>query len=112
MSLAAVSLNKNARGDFKSAVVPRSEAQKRLGSRKPRSLWRTVAWPLALGCGFLIFVVGSSIYLVVLSQSISELANRTLQIESSMFVLQAAIGTAESEQRGYLLTGDPDYLDV
>jgi signal transduction histidine kinase len=74
-------------------------------------LWRTVAWPLALACGFLIFVVGSSIYLVAASQSTSELVNRTLRIESELFGLLATVGGAESGQRGYLLTGDPAYLD-
>jgi signal transduction histidine kinase len=74
-------------------------------------LWRTVARPLALACGFLIFVVGSSIYLVATSQSTSELVNRTLRIESELFGLLATIGGAESGQRGYLLTGDPAYLD-
>jgi signal transduction histidine kinase len=74
-------------------------------------LWRTVAWPLALAGGFLIFVVGSSIYLVAASQSTSELVNLTLRIESELFGLLATVGGAESGQRGYLLTGDPAYLD-
>jgi signal transduction histidine kinase len=114
MSLATMLLNKNGRGDITSAVVPSTQAQTTMASREPRlrSLWRTIAWPLALACGLLIFVTGSSIYLVVLSQSISELVNRTLHTESNLFVLQAGIGTTESEQRGYLLTGDPEYLDV
>jgi len=82
--------------------------------RAPRSreLWRTAAWPLALTCGFLIFVVGSSIYLVGASQSTSELVDRTLRIESKLFGLRSTVGAAESGQRGYLLTGDPAYLDV
>lgn len=70
-------------------------------------MWRTVAWPLALAGGFLIFVVGSSIYLVAASQSTSELVNLTLRIESELFGLLATVGGAESGQRGYLLTGDP-----
>ena len=35
-----------------------------MASRKPisRSLWRAIAWPIALICGFLIFVIASSTY--------------------------------------------------
>jgi signal transduction histidine kinase len=73
---------------------------------------RTVAWPIALACGFLIFVIGSSIYLVAASQSTSELVNRALRIESELFGLLATVGAAESGQRGYLLIGDPAYLDA
>ena len=50
-----------------------------------------MAWPLALACGFLVFVAGSSLYLVVVSQSINELVDRTLRFESNLFALQAAI---------------------
>jgi signal transduction histidine kinase len=113
MPLGSMSLNKNARSDFKGSLAPSTPAQT-IGSRKPRSrlLWRTVAWPLALTGGFLIFVIGSSIYLLVSSESISELVNRTLRIRGQLFVLLDTIGDAESGQRGYLLTGDPEYLDV
>jgi signal transduction histidine kinase len=114
MSLAATSLNKEGRGAFESAVAPSAPTQTTVKSHKPmsRSLWRTMAWPLALTCGFLIFVIGSSIYLVVSSQSTSELVNRTLRIRGELFILLRAVGEAESGQRGYLLTGDPEYLDV
>jgi PAS domain S-box-containing protein len=71
-----------------------------------------VAWPLLLACGFLIFVSASSIYLVVSSQSAGEQMNRALQLESRLWGIMAVVRVAESEQRGYLLTGDPAYLEV
>jgi CHASE3 domain sensor protein len=77
-----------------------------------RELWVKQAWPLLLACGFLIFVSASSIYLVVSSRSGREMMNRSLQLENRLWGIMAAVRVAESEQRGYLLTGDPDYLDT
>ena len=77
-----------------------------------RSLWRKLAWPLSLACAFLVFVSASSIYLVVSSQSNQEMMNRALQLENRLWGILGAVRIAESEQRGYLLTGDPSYLDV
>jgi signal transduction histidine kinase len=107
-------LNNNGRDGFKSAVAPSTPAQTTTASRKPRSrsLWRARAWPLALTCSFLIFVTGSSIYLVVQSQSTSELVSVTLRIRGSLLALLRGAGDAETGQRGYLLTGDPVYLDT
>jgi PAS domain S-box-containing protein len=58
------------------------------------------------------FVSASSIYLVVSSQSSQELMNRALRLENTLWGILGAVRVAESEQRGYLLTGDPSYLDV
>jgi PAS domain S-box-containing protein len=79
------------------------------GKRYP---WIRAARPLLLACSFLILVSASSIYLVVSSQSGQELMNRSLQLESRLWEIIAVVGVAESEQRGYLLTGDTDYLDI
>ena len=111
MSLTEMWLNKNGRGDFKSAVAPSTSTQTGTQNHNTRSLWRAVTWPLALTCGFLIFVIGSSIYLVVSSGSSRALVERTLRIEGQLYVLLTAVGSAESGQRGYLLTGDPAYLE-
>src|SRR6202012_4546564 len=67
---------------------------------------------LALICGFLIFVTASSTYLVISAQSANEMVNRTLQIESKLLVMLSTVRDAESGQRGYLLTGDPQYLET
>src|ERR1700730_15482340 len=77
-----------------------------------RGLWSKLAWPLLLACGFLIFVSPSSIYLVVASQSSHEMMNRALQLENKLWGIIAFVRVAESEQRGYLLTGNPDYLEI
>jgi PAS domain S-box-containing protein len=74
--------------------------------------WQKLAWTLLLASGFLIFVSASSIYLVVSSQSTREMVNYALQLENKLWGVMAATRVAESEQRGYLLTGDPRYLDI
>jgi PAS domain S-box-containing protein len=73
--------------------------------------WNKLAWPLLLACSFLIFVSASSIYLVISSQSGRVMMNRSLQLENKLWGIMAAVRVSESEQRGYLLTGDPGYLD-
>jgi PAS domain S-box-containing protein len=82
------------------------------GAAGRSDLWGKLAWPLALACGFLIFVSASSIYLVVSSQYSQEMMNRALQLENRLWGIIAVIRVAESEQRGYLLTGDPAYLEI
>jgi len=90
-------------------AVHASVASNKTGTR---DLWRKLAWPLLLACGFLIFISASSIYLVISSQSSQEMMNRALQVENSLRGILAVVRIAESEQRGYLLTGDPQYLDT
>lgn len=74
------------------------------------SMWRIPAWSLSLACCFLVFVSASSIYLVSSSQSAGEIMNRALRLENRLWSVLAAVRVAESEQRGYLLTGDARYL--
>jgi PAS domain S-box-containing protein len=76
-----------------------------------RAKWNKWALPLLLACSFLVFVGASSIYLVISSQSSREMMNRSLQLENKLWGILATLRVAESEQRGYLLTGDPAYLD-
>jgi PAS domain S-box-containing protein len=95
-------------------ITPAAAVQESAAANKsgPRDLWSKLAWALLLACGFLIFVSASSIYLVVSSQSSQEMMNRALQLENKLWGIMAAVRVAESEQRGYLLTGDPDYLGI
>jgi PAS domain S-box-containing protein len=90
-------------------VVEANAANNKPGTRDP---WRRLAWPLVLACGLLIFVSASSIYLVISSQSSGEMMNRALQLEGRLRGIIATVRIAESEQRGYLLTGDPGYLRI
>jgi PAS domain S-box-containing protein len=77
-----------------------------------RGLWSRLAWPLLLACSFLVFVSASSIYLVISSQSSREMTNQALRLENELRAIIAFVRIAESEQRGYLLTGDPHYLEI
>ena len=76
-----------------------------------RDLWSKHMWRLLVACGFLIFVSASSIYLVISSQSRQETMNRALHLENKFRGIIAGVRSAESEQRGYLLTGDSAYLE-
>ena len=95
-------------------IVLGPPVQTSVAGKKPEASFtlRKFALPLLLACGFLIFVSSSSIYLVVSSQSSRELMNRALQVENKLWAILAAVRVAESEQRGYLLTGDPGYLET
>jgi signal transduction histidine kinase len=93
--------------DFKHSVAGSTQATKQNARQGSRSVW-----PLALVCSFLVFVTGSSIYLVVSAQAAGELVSRTLQIETKLFIMLSNVRSSESGQRGYLLTGDPQYLDT
>lgn len=90
------------------SVPPQAARASRTGGRSPS---RLLTWPLSLACVFLVFVSASSIYLVISSQSTSEQMNRALQLENRLWGILAAVRVAESEQRGYLLTGDVGYLE-
>jgi signal transduction histidine kinase len=94
--------------DFKHAIAVSIQARtaKPSGNSGSRSVWQ-----LALAGCFLIIVTGSSVYLVAAAQSAGELASRTLQIETKLFNMLSDVRSAESGQRGYLLMGDPKYLD-
>jgi PAS domain S-box-containing protein len=100
-------------GDSDAAATP-PPTQATTGNRKRGSgyLWRNLLWLLFLACGFLIFVSASSIYLVTSSQATRELMNHALHLEKELWGMLGAIRSSESEQRGYLLTGDPEYLDI
>jgi PAS domain S-box-containing protein len=76
-----------------------------------RYAWSKLTWPLLVACGFLVFVSASSIFLVISSQTSREAMNRALKLENRLWGILAAVRVAESEQRGYLLTGDPRYLE-
>ena len=91
-------------------TAPAPAAQASVAST--RDPWSKLAWPLLLACGFLIFFSVSSIYLIISSQTDREVMNRALQLEGRLWGIIAIVRTAESEQRGYLLTGDPGYLDI
>jgi signal transduction histidine kinase len=94
--------------EFKNAVALTIDTK--VTNRRGNSSSRSV-WPLALACGFLMFITGSSIYLVVSAQTAGELVNRAQQIETKLFIMLSNVRSAESGQRGYLLTGDPEYLE-
>jgi signal transduction histidine kinase len=95
--------------DFKHAIAVSIQARtaKPSGHSGSRSVWQ-----LALAGCFLIIVTGSSVYLVAAAQSAGELASRTLQIETKLFAMLSDVRRAESGQRGYLLMGDPKYLEA
>jgi signal transduction histidine kinase len=99
----------SALGHIKRAAAESIVARMAKGRGASNARW---VWPLALACGVLIFITGSSIYLVVSAQTTSGLVNRALRVQTELAVLLATVRNAESGQRGYLLTDDARYLDV
>jgi signal transduction histidine kinase len=95
--------------DLKRAVAALVHTQK---AKRPGNSGSRLIWPLALACGFLIFATASSIYRVRSSQASGDLVNSALRLDTKIWVVLNTIYVAESGQRGYLLTGDPDYLDI
>jgi PAS domain S-box-containing protein len=94
------------------SATPAAPASAANNDTDRRYAWRKLAWPISLACGFLVFLSASSIYLVVSSQSSQEMMNRAVHLENKLWGMLAVVRVAESEQRGYLLTGDPGYLEV
>jgi PAS domain S-box-containing protein len=94
------------------AMATRASEATPPGGKPERRAWTDLVWPLLVACSFLIFLSGSSIYLVISSQSSREMMNRALQLENRLWGVLAVVRVAESEQRGYLLTGDPAYLET
>jgi signal transduction histidine kinase len=97
------------------AAQPRAFARSTIWDREEgrNEWWRYAAQPFVLVLGFLILAVISaiSVFLVVLAQSDARLVRHTLEVENQLSGLRALVQNAESGQRGYLLTGDPIYLD-
>jgi PAS domain S-box-containing protein len=98
--------------DHAAALQPADQATMAGNGRLAHDVWKKLTWPLFLACGFLIFVSASSIYLVISSQSSRELMNHALDVENKVWGILAVVRVAESEQRGYLLTDDPRYLET
>ncbi len=75
-------------------------------------IWRFVARPFVLACGFLALAVIStaSFAFIALSHSQADLVAHTLLVQKDIYSLRAEIGGAESVARGYLISDDPNYL--
>jgi signal transduction histidine kinase len=65
---------------------------------------------LALGFAVLVAVNATSLWLLTRSQSSHEYVVHTLDVENKLANLLLALRRAESAQRGYLLTQNPEYL--
>lgn len=66
--------------------------------------------PLIGGFLLLLAVAAGSIFLVVASHRFAEGTAHTLEVRSTAYRLLAMIQDAETGQRGFLLTNNPDYL--
>jgi signal transduction histidine kinase/CHASE3 domain sensor protein/ActR/RegA family two-component response regulator len=70
--------------------------------------------PILLALGFVILVIisAASIWLVFRSQSDSLLVVHTVDVQNKLARIEVMIRGAEDRQRGYLLTGQSEYLDL
>jgi len=80
-------------------------------SRRTAFIRNTVV-ALAAGAILLIAIIGSTLYLVYETQNYSEQLVSSRRARSSAADLLVMIQQAESGQRGYLLTLDPDFLKI
>lgn len=78
-------------------------------SSSARARWKNLI-PLISGFILLIAVAGSAIWLLVISQRFSDSVAHTLKVRSEAYRLLTLIQDAETGQRGFLLTGNRDYL--
>lgn len=65
---------------------------------------------LAAGIAVLLVMVGSSLWLVSVNSSYSQETAQLRRIRAAVVDLLAIVQDAETGQRGFLLTDDPDYL--
>lgn len=70
--------------------------------------------PAVLAAGFVVLVMisGTSLWLVAQTRADSQHVVRTLDVKEKLSDLQGLIWQAESDQRGFLLTGDARYRDA
>jgi signal transduction histidine kinase/CHASE3 domain sensor protein/ActR/RegA family two-component response regulator len=70
--------------------------------------------PILLALGFVILVVisAASIWLVFRSQSDNLLVVHTVDVQNKLARIEVMLRGAEDQQLGYLLTGQPEYLDL
>jgi len=78
-----------------------------------QGLRRGASQPILLALGFVILVIisAASIWLVFRSQSDSQLVVHTVDVQNKLARIEVMIRGAEDRQRGYLLTGQSEYLD-
>jgi len=67
---------------------------------------------LAVGFAILTVMAGASVWLAERSSDDTGWVTHSLGVENELSLLQLAVRRAESGQRGYLLTLDPDYLKI
>ena len=80
------------------------------GSAARRGLGLGQQLPLVGGFLLLLLVAAGSIVLVVSNHRFAEGVSRTLEVRSTAYRLLATTQDAETGERGFLLTGNPDYL--
>jgi signal transduction histidine kinase len=68
-------------------------------------------WPLAVGFILLLVIAATSVWLVSDNRRQGELVLHTQEVQTRTYRLLAIVEDAETGQRGYLLTGNEDYLD-
>jgi signal transduction histidine kinase len=77
----------------------------------PKRLIRVRSWSLLLGFALLAAVVAIAALLVELQQSRDETVRQSLVVKNKLAELLTVVQDAENGQRGYLLTGDAQYLE-
>ena len=90
-------------------IIALSRKSGAAGDRSPRA-GRRGQLPLIGGFFLLLALGAASIWLLVISYRFNDAVAHTLQVRNDAYHVLTLVQDAESGQRGYLLTGNPDYL--
>ncbi len=92
----------------KSAATSERTPQRARGSRRPPLIWSALALAVLAASGILVLLLNRS----AASETRSSFgwATHTLEMEDKLHAALAALGNAESAQRGFLLSRDTVYL--
>ena len=86
---------------------PVSGLARRLGGGTRRSLTSVT---VGVVC-FVVVLIGSAVWIATRERDADDAVIRTVQNEDHLAVVQSLLQDAEIGQRGFLLTGDPLYLE-
>jgi methyl-accepting chemotaxis protein len=92
----------------KSAATSERTPQRARGSRRPPLIWSALALAVLAASGILVLLLNRSA--ASETRSSFDWATHTLEVEDKLHAALAALGNAESAQRGFLLSRDTVYL--
>ena len=96
----------------RSAVTPNRSSTPATTTSSTPATWREASTRLPLVGGFLLLllVAAASVWLLITNHRFNAAVARTFQVQSGAYKVLTLVQDAETGQRGYLLSGNPNYL--